>query len=153
SPRPSLAHPRSIAITNNGDLVEEDETMWVTEFYAQTKTPLADDGSNADVARTGLVYRIGLSDEVASVVELPPMPDMGFKDHKGGTAGCFPNQLLNMTIQGAFGYVMSVCASPKGPQGMFAGPPAKTCEDDSECPGGAAGSCANAKCTTNCTTD
>lgn len=153
SARPSLAHPRSIAITNNGDAIEDDETMWVTEFYAQTKTPLLPDGSNADVARTGLVYRIPLASKVATTVELPPMADMGFKDHKGGTAGCFPNQLLNITIQGGFGYVLSVCASPKGPQGMFTGPGAKTCALDSECPGQAAGSCANAKCTTNCTTD
>jgi hypothetical protein len=151
--RPSLAHPRSIAITNNGDAVEDDETMWVTEFYAQTKAPLLADGSNADTARTGLVYRIPLKDKVATVVELPPMTDMGFKDHKGGTAGCFPNQLLNITIQGGFGYVLSVCASPKGPQGMFAGPAAKTCALDTECPGAVTGSCVSTKCTTNCTTD
>lgn len=151
--RPSLAHPRSIAITNNGDAIEDDETMWVTEFYAQTKTPLLADGSNADVARTGLVYRIPLKDEVATTVELPPMADMGFKDHKGGTAGCFPNQLLNITIQGGFGYVPSICASPKGPQGMFTGPAAKTCAVDNECPGQVTGSCVATKCTTNCTTD
>lgn len=153
SARPSLAHPRSIAITNNGDAIEDDETMWVTEFYAQTKTPLLADGSNADVARTGLVYRVPLKDKAATIVELPPMADMGFKDHKGGTAGCFPNQLLNMTIQGGFGYVLSVCASPKGPQGMFSGPPAKTCAEDDECPGAVTGSCVGTKCTTNCTTD
>lgn len=153
NPRPSLAHPRSIAITNNGDAIEDDETMWVTEFYAQTKTPLLADGSNADTARSGVVYRIGLGDKVPSIVELPPMVDMGFKDHKGGTAGCFPNQLLNITIQGGFGYVNSVCASPKGPQGMFSGPAAKGCAGDGECPGAVAGSCVSLKCTTNCTTD
>src|SRR5690606_36406054 len=67
APRPSLSHPRSIAITNNGDAIEDDETMWVTEFYAQTKAPLAADGSNADVARSGLVYKIPLSDKVPSI--------------------------------------------------------------------------------------
>lgn len=153
SARPSLAHPRSIAITNNGDAIEDDETMWVTEFYAQTKAPLLPDGSNADTSKAGVVYRIALADKVPSIVELPPMADMGFKDHKGGTAGCFPNQLLNMTIQGGFGYVLSICASPKGPQGMFTGPPAKTCAVDSECPGAVTGSCVSTKCTTNCTAD
>lgn len=151
--RPSLSHPRSIAITNNGDTVEDDETMWVTEFYAQTKAPLAADGSNADTNKVGLVYKIALGDKVPSIVELPAMQDMGFKDHKGGTAGCFPNQLLNMTIQGGFGYVLSICASPKGPQGMFTGPAAKVCSGDSECPGAVAGSCVANKCTTNCTVD
>ena len=152
--RPSLSHPRSIAITNNGDMIEDDETMWVTEFYAQTKAPLAADGSNADVARSGLLYKVPLSEKVASVVEIPAMADMGFKDHKNGTAGCFANQLLNMTIQGGFGYVLSICASPKGPQGMFTGPGAKVCAADADCPGAVAGSCgANLRCTTNCVAD
>jgi hypothetical protein len=48
--RPSLSHPRSVAITNNGDEVEDDETMFVTEFYAQQKAPLAADGSNLNGA-------------------------------------------------------------------------------------------------------
>ncbi|MDP9000074.1 MAG: hypothetical protein M3O46_08185, partial [Myxococcota bacterium] len=37
STRPALAHPRALAITNNGDMVENDETIYVTEYYAQQK--------------------------------------------------------------------------------------------------------------------
>jgi hypothetical protein len=157
--RPALAHPRSIAITNNTNNVDDDEFVYVTDFYAHQKTPLASDGSNADVAKTAVVYRISVKDpNDVTLIELPPMTDMGFKDHKGGVAGCFPNQLLSINIQGSFGYVTSICASPKGPVGPFTGPAFATCNfasgTDTSCPGGAVASCGSAgRCTTNCTAD
>jgi hypothetical protein len=50
--------------------------------------------------------------------------------------------------------VSSVCASPKGPIGVFTGPANKVCAADAECPGAGAGSCSAAKkCTTNCSAD
>lgn len=153
--RPALAHPRSVAITNNGNDLDNDEKVYVTDFYAHQKTPLAADGSNADVAKTAVVYEIPVRDPSAvKIIELPPLVDMGFKDHKNGTAGCFPNQLLSINIQGSFGYVTSVCASPKGPGGPFTGPAAASCPGgDTDCPGQLAGSCVSGKCTTNCTAD
>lgn len=152
--RPALAHPRSIAITNNGNSIDDDENAYVTDFYAHQKVPLTADGSNADVAKAAVVYQISVKDPTkVKLIELPPMADMGFKDHKGGEAGCFPNQLLSMAIQGSFGYVLSVCASPKGPMGPFTGPAAASCNTDNQCPGGAAGSCTAGKCTTNCSDD
>jgi hypothetical protein len=152
--RPALAHPRSIAITNNGNNLDNDESVYVTDFYAHQKAPLAADGSNADVVKVAVVYQISVKDPTqVKVIELPPMVDMGFKDHKNGMAGCFPNQLLSINIQGSFGYVLSVCASPKGPIGPFTGPAAATCVDATTCPGAVAGSCVNTKCTTNCTAD
>ena len=33
--RPALAHPRSITITNNRNGDDADETLYVTEYYAQ----------------------------------------------------------------------------------------------------------------------
>jgi mono/diheme cytochrome c family protein len=141
--RPALAHPRAIAITNNGDMVEDDETIYVTEYYAQQKTPLAPDGSNADTNRVGVLYKIPLATMAASLIELPAMTDMGFKDHLGGVAGCFPNQIGAINIQGGFGYVISVCASPKAPIGLFNGPALAACTADSACPGAGTGSCGN----------
>jgi hypothetical protein len=140
--RPALAHPRAIAITNNLDMIENDETLYVTEYFAQQKVPLASDGSNADTAKVGIVYKIPLSTKAVSLIELPPMTDMGFQDHNGGTAGCFPNQLRSINILGAFAFVSSVCASPKAPLGVFTGPAALPCKADATCPGAAAGSCA-----------
>jgi YVTN family beta-propeller protein len=153
APRPSLAHPRSIAITNNGDTEEKDETAYITEYWSQQKDQLLADGSNADTARVGVVYKVPLATMQASIIELPPIKDMGFHDHKDGVTGCFPNQLSSINIQGAFGYVTSVCASPKGPIGVFTGPANAVCTADTTCPGATAGSCVAGKCTTNCTTD
>ncbi|MDP9000896.1 MAG: hypothetical protein M3O46_12375, partial [Myxococcota bacterium] len=53
-----------------------------------------------------------------------------------------PNQINSINIQGGFGYVTSVCASPKSPIGIYNGPAAAACKLDTTCPGGAAGSCA-----------
>jgi hypothetical protein len=43
---------------------------------------------------------------------------MGFVDERGGQAGCYPNQLQAIGLNGPFAYVLSVCASPKGPLGV-----------------------------------
>ncbi|HSO31645.1 MAG TPA: YncE family protein [Labilithrix sp.] len=115
--RPSLAHPRSVAITNNGDQNEADESIYVTEYFAQRTEGEADDGANADVAKSAIVYKVKLSDKSISTIKLAPLADMGFKDSTGGQAGCYPNQLQSITIQDKYAYVSSVCASPKGPVG------------------------------------
>lgn len=151
--RPALAHPRAIAITNNGDSIDDDETLYVADFYAHQKVPLDATGSNADTAKVGVVYKIPLRTKVPEIIELPPMADMGFRDINGGVAGCFPNQLASIVIQGGFGYVSSVCASPKGPMSLSMGPAAPTCTTDANCPGGGAGTCVAGKCTTNCSSD
>jgi hypothetical protein len=116
--RPALAHPRSVAITNNGDANEDDESIYVTEYYAQRVAAEADDGANADTAKNAIVYRVKIADKSVSTIRLAPLADMGFKDNLGGTAACYPNQLQSITIQGKFAYVSSVCASPKGPVGV-----------------------------------
>ena len=151
--RPAMSHPRAIAMTNNANDVDNDETLYVTEFYAMQKVPLDATGSNADVAKVGIVYKIPLGTKKAQVIELPPMADTGYKDINGGVSGCFPNQLYSIVVQGAFGYVTSVCASPKGPGGLSLGPVFAACTSDATCPGAAVGSCVAGKCATNCTTD
>jgi hypothetical protein len=117
TPRPALAHPRSIVISNNGDTTDSDESMYVTEYFAQSTAPEANDGSNSDTRKSGIVYRVKLSDKSVNAITLAPLVDMGFKDDKGGVAGCFPNQLQGITLNGKYAYVVSVCASPKGPIG------------------------------------
>ena len=117
TPRPSLAHPRSIAITNNGDGSDADEHVYVTEFFAQQIAQEAPNGSNADVNRAGLVYNVSVSNGSASIVELGPIADTGFNTAASNTTGCFPNQLQSITINGDFAYISSICASPVGPIG------------------------------------
>ena len=158
-PRPALAHPRSMAITNNGDMVESDEAILVTEFYAQTVAAMEPNGSNANQTRAGFVYKVPLSTLEASMIKLPPLPALGFVDALGEDHGCFPNQVVGLQIQGVFAYAMATCAAPLGPIAPF---PlmGKICEQDSECPGAGAGSCAllpdgsgKGLCSTSCTTD
>jgi DNA-binding beta-propeller fold protein YncE len=131
--RPALAHPRAIAITNDGDLEEDDEEIYATEFYAQRTAPEAGDGANADGAFRGLVYVISLATRNVFTVPLDPLADMGFRDQNGGVAGCFPNQLHGITLNGPFAYVLSVCASPRGPIGPRL--TATACASAAECTG------------------
>ena len=151
--RPALAHPRSVAVTSNLDGRDDDESVLITEYFAQRTAPLAADGSNADTSMQGVVYKLNLWDRKVQIIPLAPVKDMGFKDQANGLAGCFPNQLQSVTIAGPYAYVSSVCASPKGPIGVFTGPANKVCAADSECPGAAAGSCTANKCATNCSAD
>ncbi len=116
--RPALAHPRSIAISNNGDKVDSDESMYVTEYFATGDRARVDRRLELQTrAKTGIVYRVKLSDHSVNTITLAPLADMGFKDENAGTAGCFPNQLQAIALNGQFAYVVSVCASPRGPTG------------------------------------
>ncbi|HMJ14935.1 MAG TPA: YncE family protein, partial [Polyangiaceae bacterium] len=117
SARAALAHPRSLAVSNDGDHDDADETLVITEYFAQRKLPEAADGSNADVSQVGLVYRVKAHDYSVHVSELSPLANIGFKDQNGKVAGCYPNQLQSVTVNGNYAYVMSVCASPRGPIG------------------------------------
>ncbi|MGO8996570.1 MAG: YncE family protein [Polyangiaceae bacterium] len=117
TPRPALAHPRSLMITNNGNGIDSDESIYATEYFAQVTSPEASNGSNADVHKTGIVYRVQLSNKAVNTITLGALADMGFKDQNGVTAGCYPNQLQAIAESGHFVYVVSVCASPRGPTG------------------------------------
>lgn len=116
--RPALAHPRSIAVTNDGDQEDSDEHLYVTEYFGQQVEEIDVQGANADVVKVGLVYAVDLESGGVSTIPLSPLADMGFLDNNGEATGCFPNQLQDIAIQGEYAYVISVCASPKGPIGF-----------------------------------
>lgn len=117
--RKGLAHPRALAMTDNGDAVDTDETLYVTEFFAQ---PLSGGGpggpDDLDHSRIGVVYPILLETNGApperNVITLQPV-DISFKDGGNEATGCFPNQLYSAAVSADRLYVTSVCASPKGP--------------------------------------
>ncbi len=119
--RPGLAHPRAIAITNNGDAADDDETVYVTEWSAQRTAPDALAGVTIDTNWKGLVYKFGVGSATVTTLDLPSVMDTGFKDHNNEATGCFPNQVSSITLNNGFAYVTSTCASPKGPLGVFAG--------------------------------
>jgi YVTN family beta-propeller protein len=148
--RASLAHPRGVAITNNGDANDDDETVYVTEWFAQRTMP--ENAANLAAGDTnfeGLLYQV-TSAGAATAIPLPPVADTGFADAKGNKTGCYPNQVASVTIDGAFAYVTSTCASPVGPTGVFQ---KGACQIDANCTGGAAGSCVNGSCKGSCTVD
>ena len=153
--RPALAHPRSLAVTNDGDADDADEALLVTEYFGQQLAEEKPDGANGDAIKQGIVYKVtGYAGTTkVDLIKLAPLADLGFKDQNGGTAGCFPNQLQAIAIHQGLAYVTSLCASPKGPIGPFTGPANKACTADAECPGAVVGSCAALKCTTTCAAD
>ncbi len=148
--RPSLAHPRGIAFTNNGDASDTDETAYVTEWFAARTGPENATGTNSDHNWKGLLYKVSVMTGTASTIDLPPIIDTGFNDAKGQATGCFPNQVASVTIDGRFAYVTSTCASPVGPTGVFQ---KGSCVIDANCTGGLAGSCFAGSCKGSCTVD
>ena len=157
APRAALAHPRGVAVTNNGDSSDADETVYVTEWFAVRTKPEAAGGANADTNWKGLLYKIPVSSGTASVIDLPPVTDTTFNDAKGNVTGCFPNQVASVTLDSGFAYVTSTCASPAGPTGVFQ---KAQCNLDSQCTAaigstanGAVGSCVNGACMGSCTVD
>lgn len=116
--RPGLAHPRALVVSNDGDSDDADETLYVTEFFSQTKTgALPSDDSKFDVGRQGVVYRVKISDGSVSITTIAPVVDTGFKDAAGNVTGCFPNQLFAAALDAGRLYVTAVCESPRGPVG------------------------------------
>jgi hypothetical protein len=122
SARPGLAHPRAIVITNNGDASESDETVYVTEFFAQqvaAGVTLPADISRTDIDHRGLVYYFNAATPTVNTITLPRFTATGF-----GASGCFPNQLYAAALKGPRLFVTSVCESPRGPvdpqQNVFA---------------------------------
>ncbi len=132
-PRPALAHPRSISISNNGDTNDADETLFVTEYFSQQIAETQKDGLNADVNRVGIVYQAKLADLQVSTINLSALENIGFKDVNGNAAGCFPNQLQSITLNGSLAFVVSVCAAPEGPEGLKV--TTKECQSVADCQG------------------
>jgi YVTN family beta-propeller protein len=149
--RPALAHPRGLAITNNGDANDDDETVFATEWFAVRTGPEDATGTNSDHNWKGLLYKVAVNNNTASTIDLPPINDTGFVDAVGKNTGCFPNQVGTVTIDGGFAYVTSTCASPVGPVGVFQ---KGTCTATSQCSAfGALSTCSNGVCTSSCSKD
>jgi DNA-binding beta-propeller fold protein YncE len=128
APRPGLAHPRALVVTNNGNTSDDDETVYVTEFFSQARLMgVPTDDTAFDVGRQGVVYRFNAgTGTVGPVITLGPTQDTGFPDSvgstsetTGGVTGCFPNQLFSAVLDPTANrlYITGMCESPKGPTG------------------------------------
>jgi YVTN family beta-propeller protein len=117
--RPGLAHPRDLAITNDGNASDTDENVLVTEFFAQRVQPEVAGGAQADASFVGYAYKVPTAGGAVNLIQLPAVADTGFHDHNDAVTGCFPNMLGAVTIEGTNAWITSTCASPKGPVGVF----------------------------------
>ena len=122
--------PRGIAISNDGDADDNDETAYVTQFLS---LPVAGKVDGQDDSKVAFVTVLSTAtDTVTATVKLNPLADTGFKalgdaiariappaapqpaDFKF-TTGAYPNQLNNVGIKGDFAYVPNTGSSPNGP--------------------------------------
>ncbi|MGJ5819544.1 beta-propeller fold lactonase family protein [Paludibaculum fermentans] len=122
--------PRGLAITNDGDADDTDETVYVTQFLA---LPVAGKVDGQDDAKAGHVTVIASStDTVTGSITINPLADTGFNATGDAIArvapgdpanpanftfptGAYPNQLNNIAVKGGYAFVPSVGASPNGP--------------------------------------
>jgi DNA-binding beta-propeller fold protein YncE len=130
-PRAALAHPRSIVVSNNHDGKDEDEKLYITEYFGQQVEAEAADGANSDTRKVGIVYEAGIGARAVRTISLKALTDIGFLDNTGMAAGCYPNQLQSIALNGNYAYVVSVCTSPKGPLGVKA--TMTSCSMDADC--------------------
>jgi YVTN family beta-propeller protein len=122
--------PRGLAITNDGDDDDNDETLYVTQFLS---LPILGKLDGADDSKAGHVSVIStLTDTVLTDVAINPIADTGFKATGDALArippgdptnpanftfltGAYPNQLNNVAIKGVFAYLPNTGSSPNGP--------------------------------------
>lgn len=101
-------HPRAIAVTNDGDLDDDDELLVVPEFFGEPQPG----GEASDDGRRGRVRLYALSDlSPQAPIELSPR-DSGFGDPSVTTS---PNQLFAVAVAGDKIYLPSISASPEAP--------------------------------------
>ncbi len=122
--------PRGIAITNNGNEDDADETVFVSNFYS---TPVVNRLDGEDDSKLGFVFFFDTrNNQGGRAIQLRPIADTGFKaagdaigriappaapvaaDFKF-TTGAYANQLNNLAVKGNFVYVPNTGASPNGP--------------------------------------
>ena len=117
--------PRGLAVTNDEDGDDLDETLYVTQFLS---LPLSGKIDGSDDAKAGHVTVISTAtDQVTGEILLQPLADTGFKAAGDAlarippganftfTTGAYPNQLNNIAIKGNFAFVPNTGASPNGP--------------------------------------
>jgi YVTN family beta-propeller protein len=128
--------PRGVAVTNDGDGKDNDEKLYVTQFFGVDREGVkkgtilvgADDYKEGRVAVVSTA-----SDTVKGHAVLAPMADTGFKSNGSAlkklaakfdaqgkpifdvVTGAFPNMLQSVVIKGNRAYLPNTCPSPDGP--------------------------------------
>src|SRR5262245_33448424 len=132
--------PRAIAITNDGDKDDKDETVFVALFFAQLRPGKTAVNETEDDQREGRVVAISAATNslLGPTTTLQPIQNTGFNANGRLSpgpgqvpnvpstnpqtfttpTGCYPNQLASIAIHPtrSLAYVVSTGASPNGPQ-------------------------------------
>ena len=132
--------PRAIAITNDGDTDDTDETVFVALFYAQLRPGKTAQNETEDDQREGRVVAISAATNsvLGPTTTLQPISNTGFNANGRLSpgpgqvpnvpstnpqtfttpTGSYPNQLASIAIHPtrSLAYVVSTGASPNGPQ-------------------------------------
>lgn len=123
--------PRGIAISNDGDGDDSDETVYVTQFLS---LPVEGKFDGEDDSKRGFVSRISTATDtlILPAIGLDPIADTGFNATGNAIGrippgdpnnpanftfptGAYPNQLNNLAIHGNHVYVPNTGSSPNGP--------------------------------------
>jgi YVTN family beta-propeller protein len=117
--------PWGLAMTNDGDASDNDETLYVTQFLS---LPVASKVDGQDDAKAGHVTLISTAtNNVTGQITINPLLDTGFNANGDSIArippganftfptGAYPNQLNNIAIKGNFAFLPNTGASPNGP--------------------------------------
>lgn len=133
--------PRAIAVTNDADTDDQDETIFVPLFFGQLRTGKTAVQEGQDDQREGRVVAISAATNdliaTSNPIILGPVANTGFNSNgrlapASGTTpsvastnpqtfttptGAFPNQLADVSLHPSAGrgYVVSTGASPNGP--------------------------------------
>jgi YVTN family beta-propeller protein len=99
--------PYAVCVTNDGDDDEDDETVWVTDFYGR---PISGSAEATDGAREGRVFVVGAGDLGVGESTFAPFADSGVTNFEA--TGFYPNQLYSCVVNDAHLYVTAVGASP-----------------------------------------
>lgn len=103
----NVRSPRGIAVSNNGDTSDSDETVVVPEFYGEPQA----DGEGKNDGRRGKIRLFGVDGADQGSIQLAPFSnsDNTFE------AQAAPNQLYAVAIAGSRIFVPSVSAAPAAP--------------------------------------
>jgi len=99
--------PYAACATNDLDLDESDETVFVTDFYG---APAEGAREGEDDAREGRVFTIDAGDGTLGELRLPALASSGTAGFEA--TGAYPNQLYSCAVNKDVLYVTSVGASP-----------------------------------------
>jgi YVTN family beta-propeller protein len=110
----TVPEPRGLAISNDGDEDDRDETLYVTHFLS---LPIEKRNGGSGDAKEAFVSVISTAtNSVTNLTKIHAISDSGFPAPPARFAtGAYPNQLQNIAIKGGYAFLPNTCASPDGP--------------------------------------